>query len=80
MSKGLEELNKIKKLDILYDIEMTENGEEYMKSNEIDLTIIEKELKDFEWLKSKINIDFFYSLPSDDKLKLIEIMGIKYEQ
>lgn len=48
MIKGLEELNKIKEINILYDIEMVESGEEYMKENEIDLSIIEKELKVYE--------------------------------
>ena len=51
MSKALEELEKIKKLDILYDIELTEKGEEYMKSNDIDLSIIEKSLKALNILK-----------------------------
>ena len=38
---------------------------------------IEQKLKDFEWLKSKINIDFFYQLPTEDRVKLAEILGIK---
>lgn len=53
MIKGLEALEKIKKLDILYDIEMTEKGEEYFKEHSIDLSIIEKELKALEIIKEK---------------------------
>ena len=37
----------------------------------------QKKLKDFEWLKSKIDIDFVYRLPTDDRIKLIEILGVK---
>lgn len=51
MSKGLEVLEKIKKLNILYDIEMCSNGEEYMKDNNIDLSAIEKELKVLDIIK-----------------------------
>ena len=40
---------------------------------------IEKELKDFEWLKSKFSIEWFDKLSTDDKLRVMEIMGVKYE-
>ena len=68
MSKGLRALKRIT---------------DFLKVNtphwKQDVSYIEKELKDYEWLKSKINIDFFYQLSSDDRLKLVEIMGVKYE-
>lgn len=42
---------------------------------------IEKKLKDYEWLKSIIPIDamFMWNLSSDDKLRLLKIMGVNYE-
>lgn len=71
MNKGLEALERMYEhgewdfsMDMEYDVE-------------IDRDIIEKELKDFEWLKSKINFDFFYQLPSEDRIKLAEILGVE---
>ena len=69
MTKGLEALGKITG---------TQNLTMY-EQNEC-LKTIENELKDFEWLKSKISIEWFDKLSTDDKLKLMEIMGVKYEQ
>ena len=42
---------------------------------------IEKSLKDYEWLKSIIPMEAMYmwNLSADDKIKLLEIMGVKYE-
>lgn len=42
---------------------------------------IEKDLKDYEWLKSIIPLDamFMWNLSSDDKIRLLKIMGVKYE-
>ena len=65
MSKGLEALKRVVEW---FEIE-----------NVKDIETIEKELKDFEWLKSKISIEWFDKLSTDDKLKLMEIMGVKYE-
>ena len=60
MSNAIKILEKIKRLDILYDIEMTESGEEYMKENDIDLNIIEKELKALEIIRNKeVNVAWF---------------------
>ena len=66
MSKGLEALERLHK-----------HSYKDMKEKIVCFKTIEKELKDFEWLKSKINIDFFYQLPSDDRVKLAEILGVK---
>lgn len=55
MTKGLKELNKIKELNILYDIEMTKNGEEYMKENDINLNIIEEELEEYQQHEEILN-------------------------
>lgn len=46
-----------------------------------EILIVEKALNDFEWLLSKIDIDFFGRLPTEDKLRLAKIMGmnISYE-
>lgn len=71
MSKGLD------KLKIIRHIHDTECGED--ESINKDFDIIEKELKDFEWLKSKVSIDWFDKLSSDDKIRFMEIMGWKYE-
>ena len=59
MSKGLEELNKIKTLDILYDIEMTENGEEYMKEQNINLSLIEKDLEEREKMLEEYGVNSY---------------------
>ena len=59
MLKGLKELEKIKELDILYDYEMTESGEEYMLEQDIDLYIIEKELKALDIIKNKLLVGCF---------------------
>ena len=42
---------------------------------------IEKELKDYEWLKSIIPMEamFMWNLSANDKIRLLEIMGVKYE-
>ena len=79
MNKGLEELNKIKKLNILYDIEMTENGEEYMEDNDIDLSIIEKELKVLDIIRKNIGLhrlseEFDYLLNIEEYKLLKEIL------
>ena len=40
---------------------------------------IEKDLKDYEWLKSIIPFDarFMWNLSSDDKIRLLKIMGVE---
>ena len=40
---------------------------------------IENALKDYEWLKSIIPIDamFMWNLSSDDKIRLLKIMGVE---
>ena len=70
MIKGLEALERLNNI-VAYD----ENGE--LIPIDEDLSIIKKELKDFEWLKSKINIDFFYQLSSEDRVKLAEILEVE---
>ena len=67
-SKGLETLERLENDEYYTDYEYR-----------VAYDVIRKELKDFEWLKSKISIEWFDKLSTDDKLKLIEIMGIKYE-
>ena len=44
-----------------------------------DFEIIENALKDYEWLKSIIPIDamFMWNLSSDDKIRLLKIMGVE---
>lgn len=67
-NKGLEALERIGTNAIVLD----------KFSN--DLGIIEKELNNYYWLLSKLDIDFLNRLPTvEDKLKLMEIMGVKYE-
>ena len=63
MNEGLEALERVR--------------ETLATIQETDCNIIEKDLKDYEWLKSKIGIDFFYQLSSDDRVKLAEILGVK---
>ena len=73
MSKGLETLEKIKRLDILYDIEMTESGEEYMKENDIDLNIIEKELKALEIIRKHFNgVEILTGAMNDKEWKFVK--------
>ena len=71
MNEGLEALAKLRYFDehtLIKDNKFRIMGE---------LDIIESELKDFEWLKSKIGIDFFYNLPTEDRVKLAKILGVK---
>ena len=70
MSKGLEELGRLKQY---WNNEIPLSHRDGLKI----VSNIEKELKDYEWLKSKINTDFFYQLPSEDRVKLAEILGVK---
>jgi hypothetical protein len=49
---------------------------DYSKENAL-CDIIEKALKDLEWLKITVNsIDFIYSLPQDSRVRLLEILGL----
>ena len=41
------------------------------------LEIIKKELEDFNWLKSKLNCQFVDTLSLEDKIKVLEILGVK---
>lgn len=53
---------------------------EEIKSIINDLLPYEKEIKDYEWLKSKLPLSVIDSLADDkDKVKFLEIMGIKNE-
>lgn len=70
MSKGLEALERLGKF-------RNEDGMFAFQSK--DYFFIEKELKDFEWLKSKVSIEWFDKLSSDDKIRFMQIMGWKYE-
>lgn len=68
MSKGLKALKELQR-------------HHYGTLEEFDkkLSIIEEELKDFEWLKSTLSVDWFDKLTTDDKLRFLKIMGVKYE-
>ena len=49
---------------------------DYAKENGL-CDVIEKALKDLEWLKTIVNsIDFIYSLPQDERVRLLEILGL----
>ena len=51
----------------------------YIDNEDEELDIIEKALKDFEWLKSKLNLTFLHSLSSpEDKMRVMKIMGVEY--
>lgn len=45
-----------------------------------DYNLVETALKDFEWLKSKISIDWFDKLQTDDKFRVMKIMGVEYDE
>lgn len=48
------------------------------ENNKEEIEQIEKDLENFEWLKSKLNLTFLNSLSSiEDKERLLEIMGVK---
>lgn len=62
----------------------TTHKEEYALSGTLndylqeELSIIEKDLEDFEWLKSKLNLQFFDTLSNpEDKLRLLKIIGLE---
>ena len=67
MNKGLKALKEFRE-HYFFELDEEEN-----------LNAIEKDLNDFEWLKSKVSIDWFDKLSSDDKIRFMEIMGWKYE-
>lgn len=71
MSKELEMLKGIKRRLVNDDWLREDNTGVYGK----EYSIVEKALKDFEWLKSKIDVDFFYRLDSQDRIRLFEILG-----
>ena len=90
MSKGLEALKKIDYTICLninngtlkfgldkYDNCDCKDFEEFGEC----YAVIEKALKDYEWLKSIIPMEamFMWNLSADDKIRLLEIMGVKYE-
>lgn len=79
MNEGLEALEKVKDFEIQFGgYDETGEYKNYISLYQTpEYQVIRKELKDFEWLKSKINIDFFYQLPSEDRVKLAEILGVK---
>lgn len=58
-----------------YDHCDCDNAEEMVRCYDT----IEEELKDYEWLKSIIPVDAMttWNLSSDDKLRLLKIMGVK---
>ena len=69
MSKELEALE-----DIILYLNANEPKGLYCKNVEI----IKTALKDFEWLKSKLTIDFYNKLPEPkDKIKFLKILYIK---
>ena len=37
--------------------------------------VVREALEDFEWLKSVIDIDFFYRLDTDNRIKLAKILS-----
>lgn len=42
---------------------------------------IEKDLEDFEWLKSKLNLVFLDTLNNlEDKIRVLKMMGIDYKE
>ena len=41
------------------------------------VSIVKKELEDFEWLKSKLNLQFLNTLSLEDKVKVLEILGVQ---
>lgn len=56
-------------------VDLTPKAKEHNKE---DIERLKRDLEDFEWLKSKLNLAFLDTLPnSDDKERLLEIMGIK---
>ena len=40
-----------------------------------EAAVIREALDDFEWLKSVVDIDFFYRLSVEDRFKLVRILG-----
>ena len=70
--KGLDALKALYNTMPLVFLESNANTQCYID--------IEKDLKDFEWLKSKVSIDWFDKLSTDDRLRFLKIMGVEYEQ
>lgn len=77
MSKELEALEKIG-----FDYYRYNDARRCCENvNETDeYNIIENALKDLEWLKSKLDIDFINRLSvPEDKIRLLKIMGLEVE-
>ena len=76
MSKELEALNDLRNCGLVKDDVVCFTKKAFEKR----LDIIESTLKDFEWLKSKLDIDFMNRLSvPEDKIRLLKIMGLEIE-
>lgn len=77
MSKELEALERIGKLETvgIRIVPTTTSVKDFA-----DYYIIETALKDLEWLKTKLDIDFMNRLSvPEDKIRLLKIMGLEIE-
>jgi len=72
MSKELEALEIVKKLPHINGFTVGDYTDKW--------EIIEKALEDFEWLKEHIGFQLLDHLSTSDKIKLLEIMGVEYNQ
>lgn len=71
-----KELEALERLTTFMGVSTEEQAQAICK----DIDLIEKALKDFEWLKSVFSIDMYEQLPTaEDKIRFLEIMGVKYE-
>ena len=76
MSKELQAFKRFR------DNAKFDNKSDYYLSTQYidDNDIIETALKDLEWLKSKLDIDFMNRLSvPEDKIRLLKIMGLEIE-
>lgn len=89
----LEALEALEKIDHTVCLAFNDNNQAlFNKDNETHIDckdidefcdcyeIIETALKDLEWLKSKLDIDFINRLSDpEDKIRLLKIMGLEVE-
>lgn len=66
-------------IKLLKEIAEEKGYSEILAIDESKVLKIVNDLKDFEWLKSKVSIEWFDKLSTDDKIKLMQIMGWKYD-
>lgn len=80
MRKALKSFEIIKKMYEYFVKKYRDLEPKLMICENEDFDNVEKALEDFEWLKEHIGFQLLDHLSTSDKIKLLEIMGVEYNQ